>query len=199
MPYIQLPSRVRWFSRCWAVSIRSSSLLSRDASASRRKLAHLWKSSSLTTYETGRELLVTLSGYTNGASPSSWGAGTPTCRLGLHRIGGRIFHHDILNAYIDERLILVFHDHQTSAESLWGSGDEWQRQGLRMPQIRCWLTVRYFQSGKWFKWIDHFKEYHAGNKKDDAIESVGVVGSCWRVRSSLQGACKVRCKQSMQR
>lgn len=143
-PYFQLPSRVRWFSRCWAVSIRSSSLLSRDASASRRKLAHLWKSSSFTTYETGRGLLVTLSGYTNGAPHSSWGSGTPAYCLVLHRIRDKILHHDILNAYIDERVILVFHDHQTSAESLQGSGDEGQRQGLRMPQIRCWWRVRYF-------------------------------------------------------
>lgn len=144
MPYFQLPRRVRWFSRCWAVSIKSSSLLSRDASASRRKLAHLWKSSSFTTYETGRGLLVTLSGYTKGALPSSGGTGTPTYCLGLHRIGGRILHHDILNAYIDERVILVFYDHQTSAESLRGSGDEGQRQGLRMLQSRCWWRVRYF-------------------------------------------------------
>lgn len=90
--YFQLPSRVRWFSRCWAVSIRSSSLLSRDASASRRKLAHLWKSSSFTTYKTGRGLLVTLSGYTNGAPHSSWGAGPPIYWLGLRRIGGKWYY-----------------------------------------------------------------------------------------------------------
>lgn len=48
-----LPSKVSWFSRHCAVSIRSSSRFSRDASASRRKLAHRWKSSSLTTCGAG--------------------------------------------------------------------------------------------------------------------------------------------------
>lgn len=67
--------------------------------------------------------------------------------LGLLYIGldfAELGANDIMNAYIDERVILVFHDHQTSAESLQGSGDEGQKQGLRMPQIRCWWRVRYF-------------------------------------------------------
>lgn len=51
--YFYLPSKVSWFSRHCAVSIRSSSRFSREASASRRKLAHRWKSSSLTTYRAG--------------------------------------------------------------------------------------------------------------------------------------------------
>lgn len=58
--YFYLPSKMSWFSRCCAVSKRSSSLLLRDASASRRKLAHLWKSSSLKIYAKRRGLFTAL-------------------------------------------------------------------------------------------------------------------------------------------